>query len=269
MKKLIIISIIFLFTSNVYAKNIPLYTGNMTGVYYSFGAEFCDYFACDEQATMGSLDNIEKLSKNPEALAIVQSDVLARYSNQLTSIQNLYTESYTLVVKSSAKIDSFKDLKGKIININKVNSGSYFAAENLLRAYKMNFTDFGKVSYLPSNAQFQALCNGDVDAVITVTGHPNVALQSASYDCNLKIVPLYDEDIRNFFSGSEAFVVNNIPKGIYSFVNEDFKTIGVKSVIVASKKLISDKLTTLTELVKKAYLRMKKDKPVLNGVVLE
>lgn len=269
MKKLIIASIIFSFSNTVYAKNIPLYTGNMTGLYYSFGSDFCDYFDCTEKATTGSLENIERLDKELEALAIVQSDVLKRYAGQLVPIQNLYTETYTLVVKENSNINSFRDLKGKVVNVNKINSGSYFSVENLLRAYQMNFSDFGKVSYLPSNAQFQALCNGDVDVSLAVIGHPNLALQAASYDCALKIVPLNDKEVKEFFSGAEAFVFVNVPKGIYSFSSESINTIGVKSVLVASKKLPSDKLKNLIHAVKQAYYRMKRDKPVFNGIALE
>ncbi len=269
MKKLIIISVLAMRSFAQADAIIPLYTGSMSGIYYSIGSKLCDFFDCEEKSSSGSLDNLARLNKDPNAIAIVQSDVLKQNSDQFLLVQSLYSEAYTLVVKADSKIKSFKDLKGKNIDINKINSGTYFAVENLLKLYNMSFSDFAKVSYLPVNKQGSALCAGEIDAYLTVVGHPNVSLQMAASECDLTIVPMDDVETKSLLANNSAFVMVDIPKGTYPFSNEVITTIGVKSVLIASKKLPKDQLNQLVLKLKDSYNKLKQAKPSINGILLD
>ena len=197
MKKLIIASILTVYANSYAEEPFNLYTGSTSGSYYSIGISLCDILDCEEKASSGSLDNINRITKDKNALAIIQSDVLSKNLDKVRKIKSIYNESYNLVVRDDSNINSFEDLKGKNINIDRVNSGSYFAAENLMKIYNINFSDFQKVTYLPINKEVHALCDSKIDAFLYVTAHPNVALQAASLDCNLKIISINDDKIKN------------------------------------------------------------------------
>ena len=269
MKKLIIASI-FTCCINANAQEpVPLYTGSICGNYYSIGSSLCDILDCEEQASNGSLDNLSIITKDKNALAIIQSDVLSKNLDKVRKIKGIYREAYTLVVRGDSDVTSFEDLKGKSINVDKINSGSYFAAENLMTIYNINFSDFKKVTYLPVKKGVEALCDKNIDAFLYVAAHPNVILQDAALDCNLKIIPINDDKTKKILATDDSFFATKIAKNTYPFVKEDIDTMGVEAIIVASKELTEKQYNKLKLQVIEEYNKLKLNKPLFNGIRLE
>lgn len=267
MKKLIIASL-FIATS-CFANELKLYTGHITGLYNSIGHELCDVLNCSTEISKGSIDNINKLNQNPNSLAIVQSDSLEKFINQVNVIKTLYNEPYTIVVRANSDIKSFTDLKGKIVNTAKDSSGSYLAIENLLSIYKMNFSDFKKTDQFTTNSQGRALCQEKIDAFIYVMGHPNLNLQVAAEECDLKFVPIDDKLSKDFVAQHTAFTLGEIKADIYPFNHTSTKTIAVKAILVASKKMDITLLNQLKAKLKESYNNLQSRNFGLNGINLE
>ena len=269
MKKLIIASILLCYIIAYATESIPLYTGNISGNYYSIGSGLCDILDCEEKASAGSIDNVNKVVKDKNSLAIIQSDVLGENLDKVRKIKSIYQEAYILFVRNDSDATSFEDLKGKRINIDKVNSGSYFAAINLMKIYNINFSDFQNVTYLPVNNEVDALCNKKIDAFLYVASHPNVILQAAALDCDLKIIPINDNKTKELLAKNKSFIPVKITKDTYPFVKNDIETMGVEAVIVASKELTEKQYDKLKLQVIEAYSKLKLNKPLFNGIKLE
>jgi TRAP transporter TAXI family solute receptor len=268
MKKLIIASIFF--ATTCFANDqITLYTGNMTGLYYSIGSEICDILNCNIVTSSGSIENIQKLKDDPTSLAIIQSDALAKFSNELTIVRPLYTEAYTFIVTANSNIASFPDLKDKIVNVGKTNSGSYFAVENLLNLYKMNFSNFKATKQLTINQQGTALCQGKIDAYIYVAGHPNLSLQATAHQCSVKIIGIDDQIAQNLVTNNKAFSFTEIAANLYPFNHDPIKTLGIKAVLVASKNMDPNVLSKLKDMLDKSYNDLKSRNSLLNGINLD
>ena len=249
MKRLITDSIVIFFALTCFASNERLlYTGNVTGLYYTIGTKLCNILHCFVKTSKGSIENINKLNNAPNSLAIIQSDILNEHLGQFTPLLTLYEESYSLVVRADSKIHTFKDLQGKTVNIGKTGSGAHYAIKNLLKLYQMDISDFKKTSYLPVNIQGQALCKGLIDAALYVTGHPNSNLQEASNNCELKILPLNDQLSKDLIAQNNFFISSKIKANTYPGNHEDIYTIGVKAMLVGSKNLSPDYRQEITEL---------------------
>jgi TRAP transporter TAXI family solute receptor len=268
MKKLIIASLLTL-SFNCWAEDFNLYSGNITGVYYGLGDKICDILDCTPKTSTGSIDNIQKLNKDPNGLAIVQYDVFQANSDQLITINTLYSEAFTLVTKADSDINSFKDLKDKIVNVDSSNSGTYFALEKLIKAYQMDFLNFKETKNISMHKQGVALCNGKIDATLNIIGHPNVNLQATANECKLKIIPINDAIAKQFISQNKAFNLTEIKANIYPFNPENIKTIGVKALLVASKKIDPKLLAQLKNKLNASYDSLKSKSNGLNGIALD
>lgn len=278
MKKFIIVKLIILFTANALAKEYPkvnLYTGNVTGVYFSIGKQICNIVNCEVKISNGSKDNIVKLTENKTSqLAIVQSDILnaAVYgfgtykgiaSKNIKAVIPLYNEAYTIVVRSNSSIKNFADLKGKKINMGKESSGMPHAINNLLKLYEMKISDFSQIRNLPLTTQGRALCKGIIDAAIYVVGHPNTTLHNAASNCQLRILSINDKKARALIKKYPFFVNTKIRAGTYEGNDVDINTIGVQAILVSSSSTPNDLIYNIIEKLADSEQKLREINPEL------
>jgi TRAP transporter TAXI family solute receptor len=281
MKKFIIASLILFSTGSIAAEQIKLYTGNIAGIYYQVGQEICIIIGCPLETSNGSIDNIEKLEdpKN-KSLAIVSSDILhdAYYSinafegynyKHIAPLCSLYEESYTLVVRKNSKINSFYDLKNKIVNVGKTNSIHYHATKKMLELYNMDIHDFKNVSHLDLDLQGEALCKGTIDAAVYSVGHPDISLSKTASLCDIKIISINNKAIQNLITEKPYFIYTTIKAGTYPGINLDIKTLGVMATLVASQNLSNNYIYNLMNKINNSNLKLKLIHPALHDINLD
>lgn len=268
MKKLIIASLFLLAsTSSIAQEEVNLFSGNQSGIYYKLGDAICNFLKCQNNQSFGSMDNVRKISLIPDSVAIIQADIYKLHKSDLIMLKELYIEAFTIVVRENDKINSVADLKGKVMNLDKIDSGSYASASNIFKAYGINSSDFAKISNLPVNKDLVALCEKKIDASFHIIGHPNSSFQAV--DCKLKFIPLNDQIAEDLVKHNNELKFTRIKSGIYQFSKDEIRTIGVPAMLVTNKRMSPIMVKKIAKELDDNYDNLRKDFSYNIGINLE
>ena len=188
--------------------------------------------------SMGSLDNFSKLQSDSFELAFLQYDVLLYKELENPTIKDnikvllpLYNEEVHLITRNNSNINSLNDLIGKRIGMGSEKSGTNITARFI--QYKTTFK--WKSFNIPFDKCLAALMNDSIDAFFYVGAAPSNLLKSLSSDVQqlIKLVPIENKLLKDFYS------TKAIKKDVYPWVNEDVKTIAVKSLIAVNTSNIN------------------------------
>ena len=258
---------------NVNSKEtlIKIGTGGPSGVYFQVGNTICKMVAklqskehgrksgsentyfCSAPSTGGSNYNIGKILQGDLDFGVSQSDWQSHAykgtskwskigpSKNLRSVFSFHNEPFQIWVRKKAKVNNFRDLKGKIVNIGNPGSGQRRFMEELMRAYGVDKSFFKKTTELTSSEQIRALCDGRIDAFGYAVGFPNGAMEQAA-TCRAKATPIsIDKDIINkLVQNNTSYSKAVIPKGTYTRQKKDIITYGVKATLVTNKNLSNE-----------------------------
>ncbi|KJV68844.1 TAXI family TRAP transporter solute-binding subunit [Candidatus Neoehrlichia procyonis] len=267
MKKFIIILVIFLsFKANAVdlkKEFVLIGTGSMTGVYYPVGSNVCKFASysnkqslkkiiCSISSTTGSIYNLNSMRMNNMDVGIVQSDLeyyayngLNLYKKMppmknLRLLASLHREYFTLVTRRDSGIHSVNDIKGKKVNIGAPGSGIKVMMLKLFKEKGWSKKDFSVISELKASEQVQALCDGKVDVIADLVGHPNAAMQEAVVTCDAIFIPLDDELISKFNVKYPYYQKSIISGAIYKNDPQDIQTLAVRASLLATTNLSDD-----------------------------
>ncbi len=239
-------------------RYITIGTGGVTGVYYPAGGAVCRLvnkgrrthgIRCSVESTGGSAVNIDSIRMEELDFGVVQSDAhyAAVHGNapfeahgpyaDLRSVFALHPEPFTVVARADAGIRSFKDLKGKRVNIGNPGSGQRGTMEALMAALGWTTADFAQAMELTSAQQSKALCDNKVDAMVFTVGHPNASIKEATITCDTVLVEVSGPEIDALVGQYPYFNTNTIPKGMYRGTERDIKTFGVGATVVTSANM--------------------------------
>ena len=236
-------------------RYVTIGTGGVTGVYYPAGGAVCRLvnkgrrthgIRCSVESTKGSAYNVDAIRNNDLDFGVVQSDV--QYAavhgeapfeasgpfKDLRSVFTLHTESFTVLARADAGIQVFDDLKGKRVNIGNSGSGQRATLEMLMSAKGWTMADFSKTMELTSAEQSRALCDGKIDAMVFIVGHPNASIKEASITCDTALVEVTGADIDKLIADLPYFRASTIPAGMYLGTGHDVKTFGVGATLVTT-----------------------------------
>ncbi|MGI1661606.1 TAXI family TRAP transporter solute-binding subunit [Palleronia sp. KMU-117] len=229
---------------------IGIATGGVTGVYYPAGGGICRFVnrgrlehgvRCGVEATGGSRDNIAAIAGGTADFAVVQSDAAhdaltgadgATRLDTLRSVLALHPEPFTVVARADAGIAGFEDLKGKRVNIGNTGSGQRATMEVVMEAFGWTTGDFARAFELPTTEQTEALCDGTIDAMIVLVGHPSASVQQATTACDAVLVDVTGPEIDALLADRPYFRRATIPGDLYRGNPDDTETFGVGAVLV-------------------------------------
>ena len=256
--------------SNAATKYISIGTGAITGVYYPAGGAICRLLnrgrkehgiRCSVESTGGSVSNLNAIHSRAIDLGVVQSDWQHHayegsgfFADQkpfkdLRSVFSLYTETFTIAVRSDSGIKKLDDIKGKRVNFGPQGSGMYATMEVLMGVKGWDKSDFSSVTYLQPSEQPRALCNRKIDVMIYAAGNPNGVLQDVTQSCKVKILSIDKRTIAKLVKSNSFYVKSEIPGGMYAGNSDNITTFGVKASVITSKKLDSDVVYNITKAV--------------------
>lgn len=245
-------------------------TGGQTGVYYEVGQAICGLLNRDESfagtrcaapATGGSTANLTAVGSGRMAFALAQSDtqhdaVQGRppFAEQgpmasLRSVFSLYTEAVTVVARDDSGIAALADLKGKRVNIGNAGSGQRATFELLMGALGWSAGDFAELGEWKAAEQAQAMCDGKVDAIVYIVGHPNSAIAEATTACSAHLVPVEGAAVERFVADNPYYASTTIPAGTYQGTPGAVPTFGVVATLVTSSAIDSDRVYGLVRAV--------------------
>lgn len=237
---------------------IVLATGSPVGVYFAVGNALCRLLGrdaerggnkpppgCAVKITGGSAANVELLRSGAADLAIVQSDVLhhavhgtgrfeGRRLDKLRAVFSLHTEPFQLLVLPGFGIGGPADLKGRKVNFGPHGSAQSEMLGELARLHGHTERSFSQVLRHPPGEQFNALCEGDVEALGMFIGYPNPGYTGAMRKCGARLVDVDSEAVRRFVAERPYFSPATIPAAAYPGLDRDVRTFGVLAVLVTT-----------------------------------
>jgi len=247
-------------------NEIVIGSGGRTGVYYPVANSICRLvnagikqhgISCKVEMTGGSVDNLKKLKNGSINFAIAQSDwqshafkgtdVFQEFGpdKKIRSVFSLYPESFTILARSNSKITNLQELENKNINIGNPGSGQRATMDIVMRAMGWDRFTFASMREFNSQHQSQALCDGEVDAIVFVAGHPSGSIKSATSRCNTVLVDVIGPAIDKLILQNDYYSHTTIPKGMYKGQDTEAETFGVSATLVSSSETKSSLVTLL------------------------
>ena len=266
----------------IQAEEIAIGTASRAGVYFQVGQAICRLLnaetaqhgvVCKALPTDGSIDNLRQIRAAKRQLGIVQSDwqyhavngtgtfEAAGPDTDLRALFSVHGESFTVVARRDAGIESFDDLKGKRVNIGNPGSGQRATLEVLMAAKGWDKNVFSLANELSASEQSLALCHDRVQAMVYVVGHPNASVAQAVNLCDALIVPVTGPVVDRLLADNPYYARTQVPGGAYKGNPKPVGTFGVKATVVASTRLSPDTAYLLVKTVFENLDDFKKQHP--------
>ena len=259
--------------------------GLETGVYYQVVLGVCKLvneklgsqgYKCVGNQALGSVLNIKSLWANILDFGVVQSDHnwqayngkekwKGRPYEGLRSVFSIHPETVMLVARADAGITAVPDLRGKRVNMGNPGSGTRENAVDVLRIYGMGWSDISDRELEPQEAA-RALRRGKIDAFFFTVGNPWGKGQKLAKRVKIRMVPIDSPGIKQFVADKPYYVITAIPGGIYSGVDKDVPTFGVKATLVTSEKQSEEKVYNVVKTVFENLDRFRKMHPAFASI---
>jgi TRAP transporter TAXI family solute receptor len=228
-------------------------SGDLSGTYYATASAICErinrnpdrrQLRCSPEPTQGSIYNLAKLRDGEQEFALVQSDWQSAAwtgsslfsgigpQTDLRSVMALYPETITVLAGLGSGIRAAPDLLGKRVEIGLPSSGRRATVVELLSRLGMSTDVFSDTFELSPNIAVQELCNGRIDAVMLVTGHPNPLVADAIERCGARLMPMDGPDVSAALGATPEFQSTVIPANTYLGQTEDVGSWSVYATIV-------------------------------------
>lgn len=229
-----------------------LASGNVTGGYFAAARAICHAIngssekglRCSPEPTSGSLYNLDAVAGGQVEFALVQSDwhrfayegtdVFAESGGMpnVRSVMALYPEAVTILARRGSGIEGSADLRGKRVDIGHPSSGRHATIMRLLGALRIDRSDFSALSEFTDNAAINEICEGRIDAVVLIVGHPNSAVARALESCDVTIEPFFGPDISSVLGATTDYEKAVIPRLIYPQLEKDVPTYAVMATMI-------------------------------------
>ncbi|QXM05237.1 TAXI family TRAP transporter solute-binding subunit [Crassaminicella indica] len=250
---------------------VTIVTGSTGGTYYPVGTIFSSLWneklgdrgvVASVQSSGGSVENLNMLKAGEAQLGIAMANLtLFAYKgegkfkdNQFDKVRfvtALWPDVTQLVVTEDSGIDSLSDLKGKRFNVGGAGSGTEYSC-------KLMFEHVGGLTFDDVNTEHlgyfeasSAMQNGQLDGMNAEGGLPTSAVSEIfASKTPVKMLEFSDEDYKKLHDVAPYYGQFTVPSGLYSKLDKDIKTVGIKSTLIASADLDED---LVYELVKSIY----------------
>lgn len=251
---------------SVYDRPIQFGTVGTGGMYNDIAQTLSDLAEAEQsvsigvEKTAGSCANIRLISEGYIDAAIVQSDIASdayyeknsfaklpkKYSG-FSAVGSIYTEVCHIIVRKDSDIHSIDDLLGKTVSIGAEESGTEQNAKQILAVHGFD-SDMVKSVNMDYEEAADKLKTGEIDAMFMTIGIGSEFIADLSNQLDIRIIDIDSASIEKLKS-AYPFINCTIPKATYKGVDKDITTVGIRAIVVASDKLSSDKVYTLTRLI--------------------
>jgi TRAP transporter TAXI family solute receptor len=245
-------------------SEILITTGPYGGIYYPLGNSICRLFNrdiapdaafCDARDSKGSVENIAALRAGKVQFAIVQSDIVVQAEQGIGAFAGEpayaglrvvllgHGEPFTLMTRPGSGINGIEDLPGHRVSVGRIGTGQLATVETLFADLGWTRADFAGLPEMTREDQVVALCDGRVDAIAMLIGHPNGYVQKAIETCDARLVPIQGPQIDRVVAQHIEFNPAAIPGGIYANHRDPTTSFGVVAVLVTDARVPDDVVT--------------------------
>lgn len=233
-------------------------------------------FLVQQQATSGSVENIDGILAGDFAFGIAQADTVHQAVNGLSggkgrgrqedlrAVFSLHTDSVTVVATLASGIRTIQDLAGKRVDIGHPDSGSRQNAIDTLEAAGVNWQQDLTVYGDKPDDRASRYLRGELDAFFLTVGHPTMDIKFAvNSKPRARLIPVanFPELVLTHPYYSESV----IPVGLYPGVlnGSDVETVGVKAIFLTSSRTPDEVVYAITRAVFEGIDSLASMEPVL------
>jgi TRAP transporter TAXI family solute receptor len=211
-----------------------------------------DELQCTVVPADGHVHNLTNLQGGSLDLCIVDSRMLfdavagkglfeffdISYDN-LREIMSLYELPVSVVVRSTAGINSLSGLIGKRINAGAPRSQQHLATQTIMEIKNWSEKDFSLFEELPSSLSQDTMsfCYGSIQAMINIAVHPDPKLQQLFKLCKAQLLSLNQTEINAIRANHPAFIQIDIAPNTYAATPQAVQTFGTTMKLVTSDSL--------------------------------
>jgi hypothetical protein len=253
-------------TVEAQTKRLSIGTADTGGVYYIYGggiAKVISAYIPDTQATAevtpGAVDNVKMLQNKSIDLAFTKSDIasdslkgIGPFANtgkvQVRIIAATHADIAHVVVGATSGIDKLEDMKGKRISTSAPGSGHELVALRLLEAANVSIQDI-KRERVSLSESVNAFKDRKIDGFFFATGLPAASMLdlSATPGITYKILDVQSYLKRISEKHGLVYIDWVIPKGTYSKLENDVKTLAVPVVFVTTEDMDASLVYNITK----------------------
>ncbi len=223
-----------------------------------------------------SLHNIEALHNKKVDFAIVNSNqayAMKKSMPELRSIAALYPKMLAFITRKDANITSISQLKKKKLHINVTCEGTDTLCHLIFPTLNIP-NDYNVSTFIQAKKE---LNDGNIDGLFALVGHPDSHIIQLNKELNISFVPLFGKKFDQLNTDYPYILKGGMPKGIYTGVEKDIKSIGVKTLLLTREDVNESSVFNLTNQLldnlqtiktKNAIYRGISKKTLLEGLVL-
>ena len=264
-------------------KLLMVGSSSLLGLYHPVAGAICRLLnrdhrkhglRCSAEVSEGSAPNLEGLRDGEYELALVQSDLLwgaargeGAYAgrgrfDELRSVFALYPEAVSVLARKETNARLLRDLIGKRLWLGEPGSGMRRASEEAIRLFGLPLKEVSIVD-LPEAESGAALCEGRIDAMVRIEGHPAPAFRMPTSNCGARFLTASAEAISQVTGPRPYLMRVEIPGNLYASNPVDINTFGVRAVLATTSRLPADDVYAIAKTVFDNFQELRKLHPAL------
>jgi TRAP transporter TAXI family solute receptor len=247
-------------------KRLSIGTADTGGVYYIYGggiAKVISAYIPNTQATAevtpGAVDNVKMLQNKSIDLGFTKSDIASDALKgvgpfastgkvQVRIIAATHADIAHVVVGATSGIDKLEDMRGKRISTSAPGSGHELVALRLLEAANVSIQDI-KRERVSLSESVNAFKDRKIDGFFFATGLPAASMLdlSSTPGISYKILDVQSYIKKIAEKHGPVYIDMVIPKGTYSKLENDVKTLAVPVVFVTTEDMDASLVYNITK----------------------
>lgn len=269
---------------------VTIVTGSTGGTYYPVGTILATLWneklgeqgvVASAQSSGGSVENLNMLNKGEAQLGIAMANLtLFAYKgeqrfqdNQFENVRfiaALWPDVTQFVVTKDSGINTVADIKGKRFNVGGAGSGTEYSTKLILENIGGITFDDMQAEHLGYFEASSAMQNGQLSGMNAEGGIPTSAVSEIfASNTPVKMLEFSDEDFKKLHDVAPYYGQFTVPAGLYSNLDKEIKTVGVKSALVASADLDEELVYNLVKTMFENYESIVGSHKALEAVSLE
>lgn len=243
-------------------EELRIGTASQGGVFYPMGQAIStlvnrhiDGVAMVPIVTEGSVQNPRLIMIGENDIAITANNVASSANlgtgifagnapDQLRALGPLHASVLHMIALDGSPIESIADLKGKRVAVGPAGGGTIPILRQVLSVEGLTLEDVIP-SFLSYNDGFSQLTDGNVDAVIALSGFPAAAILQAQVSKKLKFIQLSDVQLGKVVDSFPSFELVTIPKDVYK-TDEDGIVVADLNILIVNADMDEDRAYQLT-----------------------
>jgi uncharacterized protein len=253
-----------LFTVPAAAQQVTMMTGPQGGSWIPLGGALKNMWEAAvpglqiQQQPGAGIANVRGVDEGKAQIGFANSSTTvdglegrAPYPKKVTKVcqvANLYPQYFQVVALADAKINSFSDLKGKILVTQPKGNTSEILTAEVLKINGMNYQSLNKVSFQASYTDaVDMMKDGHVQVFTLGTTAPASAVMDLASARDINLVPVDDKTMSELRGGNCGYQKVTIKAGTYPKQDKDVPAIAYTTHIVAACDLPEDVVYTMTK----------------------